>query len=107
MFGADDLLTEVGISGDEISLTIADAAPVLPSKFPLGVRAAAALGACGVAAATLWRDRTGVSQDVFVDQRRAEVSMLSFLMNRVDGATPLRDAEGLALVALYECNDGR
>jgi crotonobetainyl-CoA:carnitine CoA-transferase CaiB-like acyl-CoA transferase len=107
MRGAHELLAEVGLPTDEIPLRIADAAPVLPAKFPIGARAAAALGACGVAAALLFRDRTGESQDVFVDQRRADASLLSFMMNRLDGDMPLRTAEGLALVALYECGDGR
>jgi crotonobetainyl-CoA:carnitine CoA-transferase CaiB-like acyl-CoA transferase len=101
------LLDEVGMRADAATLTIADAPPVLPTKFPIGERAAAALGACGVAAATIWRERAGETQDVFVDQRRAEVSLLSFLMNRLDGEMPIRTAEGLALVALYECGDGR
>jgi crotonobetainyl-CoA:carnitine CoA-transferase CaiB-like acyl-CoA transferase len=104
---AAELLTEVGLPTDAAALTIDAAPPVLPSKFPIGERAASALGACGVAAATIWADRTGETQDVYVDQRRAEVSLLSFLMNRLNGEMPIRTAEGLALVAMYECGDGR
>ena len=104
---ASELLAEVGLPTDGAPLTIDDAAPVLPARFPIGARAAAALGACGVAAATILHERTGVSQDVYVDQRRADVSLLSFLMNRLDGDMPIRTAEGNALVALYECRDGR
>jgi crotonobetainyl-CoA:carnitine CoA-transferase CaiB-like acyl-CoA transferase len=104
---AADLLAEVGLPTDAATLTIAEAPPVLPAKFPVGARAADALGACGVAAATIWADRTGETQDVFIDQRRADVSLLSFLMNRLNGEMPIRTAEGLALVALYECGDGR
>ncbi|HVV35073.1 MAG TPA: CoA transferase [Acidimicrobiales bacterium] len=104
---AFELLDEVGLPRDAAALTIDGAPPVLPSKFPIGARAAAALGACGVAAATVYADRTGESQDVFVDQTRAETSLLSFMLNRVDGVMPLRTAEGNPLVALYECGDGR
>ncbi len=107
MRGAAELLEEVGLPTDAATLTIDDASPVLPTKFPIGARAAAALGACGVAAATLWRDRTGVTQEVRVDQRRADASLLSFVLQRLDGEMPLRTAVGLALVALYECGDGR
>jgi crotonobetainyl-CoA:carnitine CoA-transferase CaiB-like acyl-CoA transferase len=105
--GAIQLLEEVGLPTDAAPLTIEEAPPVLPAKFPIGARAAAALGACGVAAATLWRDRTGESQNVVVDQRRAEASLLSFVLQTLDGGPTLRTAEGLALVALYECGDGR
>ena len=40
-------------------------------------------------------------------RERAAASLLSFGLQRLDGAPTLRPAEGLALVALYECGDGR
>lgn len=107
MRGAAELLEEVGLPTDGAALTIEEGAGVVPAKFPIGTRAAAALGACGVAAATLWRDRTGVSQDVFVEQRRAEASLISFLLQRLDGEMPVRASASMPLVALYECADGR
>jgi crotonobetainyl-CoA:carnitine CoA-transferase CaiB-like acyl-CoA transferase len=106
MRDAADLLAEVGLPTD-VPLRIEAAAAVLPSKVPIGARAAAALGACASAAAVLWRDRTGESQDVVVDQRRAEASLVSFMLQRLDGEATLRTAEGNALVAMYECGDGR
>lgn len=106
MRGAHQLLNEVGLPTD-IPLTVLDGPALLPSKFPIGARAAAALGACASAAAVLWRDRTGESQQVTVDQRRAEASLISFLLQRLEGAPTPRTAEGLALVGLYECGDGR
>ncbi len=78
MRGAVDLLAEVGLPTDEIRMTVGAGPPVLATTFPTGARAAAALGACGVAAALLWRDRTGQDQVVEVDSRRAEVSLVSF-----------------------------
>ena len=107
MRGATDLLAEVGLPADEIGVTIVAGPPVLATTFPIGARAAAALGACGVAAALLWRDRTGQDQVVEVDARRAEVSLVSFALQRLDGAATPRTAEGRPLVALYECADGR
>ena len=107
MRGATDLLAEVGLPADEIGMTIVDGPPVLATTFPIGARAAAALGACGVAAALLWRDRTGEDQAVVVDARRAEVSLVSFALQRLDGAATPRTAEGRPLVALYQCADGR
>ena len=86
MRGAEGLLAEVMLPAGEIELTIDDGVPVFASTFPIGARAAAALGACGVAAALLWRDRTGREQVVEVDARRAEVSLVSFLLQRLDGA---------------------
>lgn len=103
---AHDLLAEVGLPTD-VQVAIDEGPALLASKFPIGARAADALGACGAAAAVLWRDRTGVDQTVRVEQRRAEVSLLSFLMQRLEGAPTPRTAEGMALVALYECGDGR
>lgn len=107
MSSAPELLTAVGLPADAIPVTVAEAPPALPSRFPIGARAAAALGACGAAAALLWRDVTGEDQEVVVDQRRAEASLLGFAFNRLDGAPLLRTAEGNPLVALYECADGR
>jgi crotonobetainyl-CoA:carnitine CoA-transferase CaiB-like acyl-CoA transferase len=107
MRGAAELLAEVGMPSDGIALEIAGNDPVLPSKFPVAARAAAALGACGVAAATLWRDRTGEDQTVSVDAQRAAISLISFMMQRLDGEPTLRPAAANALVALYECGDGR
>ena len=85
MRGAHELLDEVGLPTDAASLTIEDGPAVLPVKYPIGARAADALGACGVAAATLWADRTGETQHVTVNQQRAEVSLISF-----SDATPRR-----------------
>ena len=93
--------------GDEIGVTIVGGPPVWATTLPIGARAAAALGACGVAAALLWRDRTGQDQVVEVDARRAEVSLVSFAVQRLDGAATSRTAEGRPLVGLYECADGR
>jgi crotonobetainyl-CoA:carnitine CoA-transferase CaiB-like acyl-CoA transferase len=99
MRGATHLLAEVGLPADEIGLTIVAGPPVLATTFPIGARAAAVLGACGVAAALLWRDRTGQDQVVEVDARRAELSLVSFALQRLDGAVTPRAAEGRPLVA--------
>jgi len=101
------LLAEVGLPTDEVAVTVDEAPPVLPSTFPIGSRAAMALGACAAAAAQLWRDRTGQEQTVGVDARRAEVSLVSFAVQRLDAAATPRSAEGRPLVGLYECADGR
>jgi crotonobetainyl-CoA:carnitine CoA-transferase CaiB-like acyl-CoA transferase len=70
---ANDVLADAG-------LTIADAGgkltfygqdPILPSPLRFGAMAAIGLAARSVAVAALWRHRTGESQDISVDVRKA------------------------------------
>jgi crotonobetainyl-CoA:carnitine CoA-transferase CaiB-like acyl-CoA transferase len=107
VLGTTELLAEVGLPADEIELSIVAGPPMLATTFPVGPRAAAAIGACGVAAALLWRDRTGQGQEVAVEVRRAEASLVGFALQRLDGGATPRSAEGRPLVGLYECADGR
>ena len=48
--------------------------PILPTPFRIGETSAATLGAVGLAVSDLWKLRTGRSQDVAVDARRATAS---------------------------------
>jgi len=64
------------------------AEPVLPSSFAVGTAAQATIGAAALAAAELWRLRTGRRQNV-----------------RVDGKTPADHHDAIA--GLYRCGDGR
>ncbi|MBI5289647.1 MAG: CoA transferase, partial [Chloroflexi bacterium] len=93
------------IPGHSVAVTGAD--PVLGSRFPVGEASAAALALCGTAAAELWRRRTGRSQQIGVDVRAAAASLVSFLLQRLEGQATPRTAEGNPAVALYECGDGR
>jgi crotonobetainyl-CoA:carnitine CoA-transferase CaiB-like acyl-CoA transferase len=88
-----------------VEITGAD--PVLAAKYPVGEAAAVALALCGSAAADLWRLRTGRAQSVRVDVRAAAASLISFMLQRLDGEATPRTAEGNPVVALYECGDGR
>ena len=54
---------------ERISLTGAD--PVLPTDFKIGTAASAVIGASALAAAEIWRARTGRTQSVSVDLRAA------------------------------------
>ncbi len=81
------------------------AEPVLPSSFAVGTAAAAAIGAAALAAAELWRLRTGRRQSVRVDMRRAAVEFRSERYLRVDGRVPDEYHDDLA--GLYRCGDGR
>ena len=103
-----ELLAEVGLPADAAdTVTIEGSDPVYASPIPVASSAAVALGAVAATAALIWRDKTGVDQTVTVDTRRAGASLLSFVFQLLlDAETPQRVADN-ALIALYECRDGR
>ena len=92
----DTALRQVQFSGAE---------PVLPSSFAIGTAAQATIGAAALAAAELWRARTGRRQTVGVDMRRAAVEFRSERYLRVDGKEPVDHHDAIA--GLYRCGDGR
>ena len=92
---------------DGVPVAITGNDPVLPSPFPAGEAAAFALALEGAAAAKLWQLKTRRKQSVAVDVRAAAASLLSFAFQRLDGDSTPRPAATSALVALYECGDGR
>ncbi len=81
------------------------AEPVLPSSFAVGTAAQATIGAAALAAAELWRLRTGGRQGVSVDMRRAAVEFRSERYLRVDDKVPDEYHDDIA--GLYRCGDGR
>jgi len=81
------------------------AEPVLPSSFAVGTAAAATIGVAALAAAELWRLRSGRRQNVGVDMRRAGIEFRSERYLRVDGKPPEEYHDDLA--GLYRCGDGR
>jgi crotonobetainyl-CoA:carnitine CoA-transferase CaiB-like acyl-CoA transferase len=81
------------------------AEPVLPSSFAVGTAAQATIGAAALAAAELWRLRSGRRQNVGVDMRHAAVEYRSERYLRVDGERPHEYHDDLA--GLYRCGDGR
>jgi crotonobetainyl-CoA:carnitine CoA-transferase CaiB-like acyl-CoA transferase len=88
---------------DDLTLTGAD--PVLPSSFAVGTAAQASIAASALAAAAIWRQRTGDNQGVAVDMRHAAAEFHSERMLRVDGAEV---GEGWDRIAgAYQCGDGR
>src|SRR5687767_925549 len=62
--------------------------PVLPGRFKVATAALATIGAAGLAAAELWRLRTGRRQQVSVDARAAAAIFRSERYLRIDGARP-------------------
>jgi crotonobetainyl-CoA:carnitine CoA-transferase CaiB-like acyl-CoA transferase len=90
------MLSDVELTGAE---------PVLPSSFAVGTAAQAAIAAGSLAAARLWRLRTGRRQRVRVDMRAAAIEFRSERYLRVDGKYPADDPDRLS--GLYRCADGR
>ena len=88
---------------DRVTLTGRD--PALPSNFKLGTAALATIGAAGLAAAELWRLRTGSRQTVAVDIKAAAAAFGSERYLRVNGqkaADPWSPVSGF-----YRAADGR
>ena len=85
------------------ALTGAD--PVLPSSFKVGTAAQATIAAAGLAAAELWRLRTGREQTVAVDMRHAAIEFRSERYMRLDGRPPGPAWNKIA--GVYATGDGR
>jgi crotonobetainyl-CoA:carnitine CoA-transferase CaiB-like acyl-CoA transferase len=81
------------------------AEPVLPSSFAVGTAAQASIAASALAAAELWRLRTGQRQRVRVPLRDAAIEFRSERYLRVDGAQPPDPWDKIA--GAYRCGDGR
>src|SRR6202045_5458787 len=79
--------------------------PQLPSSFRVAVAAQASVAAAGLAAAQIWRLRSGQSQDVAVDMRHAVVECRSERYLRVDGKPPPPAWDAIA--GIYKTRDRR
>ena len=100
-----NLWRQVGLPAEALdSLRLTGAEPALPSSFAVGTCAQASIAAVGLAAAELWRLRTGRRQAVSVDMRHAAVEARSERYCRVDGAEPTDPWDKIA--GAYRCKDG-
>jgi crotonobetainyl-CoA:carnitine CoA-transferase CaiB-like acyl-CoA transferase len=88
---------------DHVELTGRE--PVLPSSFAVGTAMQASVAASALAAAEVWKARTGTAQRVGVDMRRAAIAARSERYLTVDGgpAPELWDK----IAGTYQCGDGR
>jgi crotonobetainyl-CoA:carnitine CoA-transferase CaiB-like acyl-CoA transferase len=79
--------------------------PALPSSFAVGTAMQASVAATALAAAEIWRARTGRAQTVSVDMRAAAIAARSERYLTVDGgpAPELWDR----IAGTYQCGDGR
>jgi crotonobetainyl-CoA:carnitine CoA-transferase CaiB-like acyl-CoA transferase len=94
--GDASALDNVTLTGDE---------PQLPSSFRVAAAAQASIAAAGLAAANIWRLRSGQSQDVAVDMRHAVVECRSERYLRVDGKPPGPAWDAIA--GVYKTRDNR
>jgi crotonobetainyl-CoA:carnitine CoA-transferase CaiB-like acyl-CoA transferase len=92
----DEALADVAWTGAE---------PALPSSFAVGTAAQASIGAAALAAAELWRLRSGRRQRVSVEMRNAAIEFRSERYLRVGGKEPNDHHDPIA--GLYRCGDGR
>src|SRR5882757_3551464 len=88
-------LNAVRLSGDEAQL---------PSSFRVAAAAQVSVAATGLAAAEIWKWRSGQSQDVAVDMRHAVVECRSERYLRVDGKPPPPAWDAIA--GVYKARDG-
>src|SRR6266850_2322449 len=87
------------------TVTLTGAEPALPSSFAVGTAAQASIAAVALAAAELWRLRTGRQQRVSVGMRDAAIEFRSERYLRVNGEPPKELWDKIA--GLYRCGDGR
>ncbi len=89
-------LEAVKLTGDE---------PQLPSSFRVAAAAQASVAATGLAAAEIWKLRSGQSQEVAVDMHHAVVECRSERYLRVDGKPPPPAWDAIA--GVYKTRDAR
>src|SRR5882672_10253068 len=105
-----EILTDLwaSVGGDPSALdavTLTGEEPQLPSSFRVAAAAQASIAATGLAAALVWRLRSGQSQDVAVDMRHAVVECRSERYLRVDGKSPPPAWDAIA--GIYKTRDRR
>ena len=79
--------------------------PILPTPFRITETSTAALAAIGLAVSDLWELRTGRSQEVAIDARRATASLRSGKYMELEGA-PVSTARN-PVMGVYPAKNGR
>src|SRR5580704_1845012 len=91
--GVNQVLADVGMSAADSGgqLTFYGQDPIIPSRIRFATMAGIGLAAKTIAAAAVWRDRTGQGQDVHVDVRKAFRRFAGFfegIWETVNGRSP-------------------
>ena len=122
----DGLLQEAGLVRADLDgqLSFAGMDPIRPTRIKVGSVSAAVISANAIASALIWKERTGESQDIHVDLRKAYVTqsawqdtlMESTMLNGVSQVfggnvgqlgshiLPTRDGRFVVLTSLYSSN---
>src|SRR5258708_22292097 len=87
------------------AVTLTGEEPQLPSSFRVAAAAQASIAAAGLAAAHIWKLRSGHSQDVAVDMRHAVVECRSERYLRVNDKPPPPAWDAIA--GVYKTRDHR
>ena len=100
-----DIWTSAGGEASALdALTLTGDEPQLPSSFRVAAAAQVSVAATGLAAAGIWKMRSGEAQDVAVDMRHAVVECRSERYLRVDGKPPPPAWDAIA--GVYKTRDG-
>src|SRR6266700_4008385 len=87
------------------AVTLTGEEPQLPSSFRVAAAAQASIAAAGLAAAEIWKSRSGELQDVAVDMVHAVAECRSERYLRVDGKPPPPGWDAIA--GVYKTRDQR
>jgi crotonobetainyl-CoA:carnitine CoA-transferase CaiB-like acyl-CoA transferase len=95
--GVNQVLADVGMSATDSGgqLTFYGQDPIVPSRIRFATTAGIGLAAKTIAAAAIWRDRTGQGQDIHVDIRKAFRRFSGFfdgIWETVNGRSPAMGA---------------
>lgn len=100
-----DIWTSIGGEASALdALTLAGREPQLPSSFRVAWAAQVSIAASALAAAEIWKLRSGQAQQVTVDMRHAMVECRSERYLRVDGKPPPPAWDAIA--GVYKVGDG-
>lgn len=87
------------------AVTLTGREPILPSSFRVGAASQVTIAAAGLAAAEIWKARSGDAQGISVDMMHAAVECRSERYLRVDDKPPPPAWDAIA--GVYKTGDGR
>ena len=90
-------------AADSVEITGSD--PVFPTRYKIVAPGAAVIAATGLAAAELWKLKTGRQQRVRVEGRTAAAAMRGARYLKINGERPPEDPE--KITGFYQLKDGR
>lgn len=104
----NDIVQEIlalGDNGPLDALDISGAGPVIPTRYRVSEAGTASMAASGLAAAEVYRLRTGIAQSVAIDVRRATAGLRSYRYPTLNGDHIKTEMDRLS--GFYPVKDGR